>query len=585
MMTTAPREPASGIPPGEGLLYPQQNQVRNVLDLSGLWQFQLDPEGVGAARAWFDGLPAPRQIPVPCSWNDLFDDTRTYLDTAWYWREVWIPAGWRDQRILLRVGSANYAAAVWVNGVKVAVHEGGHLPFVADITGQVTRDQVNSIAIAVENRQLPERVPPGPTAGGGVFGTMAPFPTTTYDFFPYAGLHRPVMLCSVPASHAIDDIRVVTTIDGDDGVVAVTVTTDDAYDGTGTVRLDEREIALTFRAGVAEAPLRVPSARFWSPDDPHLYQLTVVLTDGQRVTDAYTLEIGIRTVAVEGDRLLLNGRPVTLRGFGKHEDFALTGRGLNLTAWVRDFELLRWVGANSFRTSHYPYAEEAMQLADRPGVLVINEIPAVGLTFSGDGNDDLTATRLAQCRRQLRELIARDRNHPSTIMWSVANEPSVGSIDLTGQRERPQAAVAAGTRFFRELYADAYRLDGTRPVTLAGVMGAPPEWLDIGDVVCINRYYGWYVDPGRLDEAARHLERDLDELHAAYAKPMIVTEFGADTLPGAHSTPPGCGRRSIRRNCCAGTSTSRPRGPSWPGCTSGRSPISGPAKPPVAWPG
>ena len=461
-MTTAPREPASGIQPGEGLLYPQQNQIRNVLDLSGLWQFQLDPEGVGAARSWFDGLPAPREIPVPCSWNDLFDDARTYLDTAWYRREVWVPAGWRDRRIFLRVGSANYAATVWVNGAMVAQHEGGHLPFVADITGQVAWERATSITIAVENRQLPERVPPGPTVGDGVFGTMAPFPATTYDFFPYAGLHRPVVLCSVPATHAIDDIRVVTAIEDNDGVVAVTVATDDAYSGTGTVRLDDIAGDLTFRDGRAEATLRVPAARLWSPDDPHLYPLTATLTDGQDTTDTYTLEIGIRTVAVEGDRLLLNGRPIMLRGVGKHEDFALTGRGLNLPAWVRDFELLRWVGANSFRTSHYPYAEEAMQLADRLGILVINEIPAVGLTFAGDGNDDLTAARLAQCRRQLRQLIARDRNHPSTIMWSIANEPSVGSIDLTGQRERPQAAVAAGTRFFRELYADAHRLDGTR---------------------------------------------------------------------------------------------------------------------------
>ena len=538
-MTTAPREPASGSQPRGGLLSPQQNQTRNVLDLSGLWQFQLDPEDVGELQSWCDGLPAPRHIPVPCSWNDLFDDARTYLDTAWYRRDVWVPAGWRDQRILLRVGSANYAATVWVNGVRVAEHEGGHLPFVADITGHVAWDRANSIAIAVENRQLPERVPPAPTGGGGVFGTMAPFPATTFDFFPYAGLHWPVVLCTVPMAAHIDDIRVVTDIDGDDDTVVVTVATGDAYAGTGTVRLDDITGDLTFRDGRAEATLRVPSARLWSPDDPHLYPLTVTLTDGQVTTDTYTLDIGIRTVAVEGDRLLLNGRPITLRGFGKHEDFALTGRGLNLPAWVRDFELLRWVGANSFRTSHYPYAEEAMQLADRLGVLVINEIPAVGLSFSGDGDDDeLTAARLAQCRRQLRELIARDRNHPSTIMWSIANEPSVGVIDLTGQRERPRVAIDAGTRFFRELYDEAHRRDGTRPVTLAGVMGGPAEWLDAGDVVCINRYYGWYVDPGRLDEAAEHLERDLDELHAAYGKPMLVTEFGADTLPGAHGTPP-----------------------------------------------
>lgn len=168
-----------------GLLYPQQNQIRNVLDLPGLWQFQLDPEEKGEAQSWFNALPGPRLIPVPCSWNDLFDEARDYLGLAWYWHEVWVPASWRGRRVFLRLGSANYAAKVWVNGRLVAQHLGGHLPFVADISSQVAWDRQNVIAISVENKQLPNRVPPGPAEGGaGVFGTMAPYPATTYDFFP-----------------------------------------------------------------------------------------------------------------------------------------------------------------------------------------------------------------------------------------------------------------------------------------------------------------------------------------------------------------------------------------------------------------
>jgi beta-glucuronidase len=124
--------------------------------------------------------------------------------------------------------------------------------------------------------------------------------------------------------------------------------------GAGKARLDDIEADLNFRAGSAEATVRVPSARFWSPRDPHLYPLTVTLTDGPRVPDSYTLDIGIRTVAVREDQLLLNGQPITLTGFGKHEDFPLHGRGLNLPMWIRDYELLQWVGANSYRTSHYP---------------------------------------------------------------------------------------------------------------------------------------------------------------------------------------------------------------------------------------
>ena len=518
---------------GTGLLFPLQNQIRNVLDISGLWQFQLDPQEQGEAKGWFNALPAPRQIVVPCSWNDLFDDARDYLGLAWYLNEVFVPSTWRDQRVFLRIGSANYAAKVWVNGTVVAEHFGGHLPFVTDITEQISWDRKNRIAITVENRQLPERIPPGPVAGkGGVAGVMGGYPLTTYDFFPYSGLHRPVVLYSVPAEH-IEDVTVVTTINDSEGVVKVTVETTGDYSGSGTARLDDIESELAFSNGSADATLRVPAARFWSPDDPYLYPLTITLAGEAEVVDSYMLEIGIRTIEVRGDRLLLNGQPIRLTGFGKHEDFPLTGRGMNLPMWIRDYELLKWVGANSYRTSHYPYAEEAMQLADRLGVLVINEIPAVGLDFAVAG--DLTAQHLTQCQQQIRELIARDKNHPSTIMWSVANEPMAGLP--MGMGTPPAGSVETGTRFFRQMYEDVHRLDGTRPVTYVGVQGGPREWHGLVDVVCVNGYYGWYSQSGQLEQGAAALAQVLDEIHQQYGKPMIVTEFGADTIPGVHSTP------------------------------------------------
>ncbi len=132
-----------------------------------------------------------------------------------------------------------------------------------------------------------------------------------------------------------------------------------------------------------------------------------------------------------------------------------------------------------------------MQLADRLGVLVINEIPAVGLDFSNAAyNQALTAEHLAQCQRALGELIARDKNHPSTIMWSVANEPMAGPP--LGIGDPPAGSVETGTHFFRQMYEDAHQLDGTRPVTYVGVQGGPREWHGIFDVICLNGYYGWY---------------------------------------------------------------------------------------------
>lgn len=161
-------------------------------------------------------------------------------------------------------------------------------------------------------------------------------------------------------------------------------------------------------------------------------------------------------------------------------------------------------------------------------------ILAVGLDFR-DG-PVLTAQRLEQCQPQLRELIARDRNHPRTIMWSIANEPFAGSP--MGMAEPDPAAVEAGMGCFRTLYEDANGLDGTRPVTLVGVQGGVRDWHGIFDVVCVNGYYGWYSQSGRPAEGAAVLAGVLDDLHAAFGKPVMVTEFGADTLPGAHATPP-----------------------------------------------
>jgi beta-glucuronidase len=363
---------------------------------------------------------------------------------------------------------------------------------------------------------------------------MRNYPQTTYDFFPYSGLQRPVLLHSVPAVTHIDDVTVRTAIEGEDGVVYVAVVATDGYDGAGTVSLDGSTQGIAFANGEAETSIRVPHARFWSPADPHLYPLAVTLADGVREIDSYTLDIGIRTVEVSGDRILLNGQPIQLNGFGKHEDFPLSGRGLNLPALVRDHELMAWVGANSYRTAHYPYSDEAMHLADRLGVLVINEIPAVGLDYSDA--PDLVAARQEQCLRQLGELVARDKNHPSTILWSVANEPFGGGFP--GLAPPNPEATATGTRCLGELVAEAKRLDGTRPVTFANFQGGPLAWIAVGDVACVNRYNGWYSEPGRLAAGAATLAAELDAIHAEFGKPIVISEFGADTAAGMHANPP-----------------------------------------------
>jgi len=524
------------------MLYPQQNDLRNQQDLSGFWSFQLDPNDVGETEQWFTGLPTPRTIGVPGSWNEQFQDTRDYLDSAWYVKESYVPESWRDQRIYLRIGSANYAAKVWINGHLLGEHQGGHLPFTFEVTDQVAWGQSNLFCIQVENRLMPTRVPAGNTKGGALSNFMRNYPATNFDFFPYAGLNRAVTLYALPSVH-IDDITVTTKIDGSIGTVQVDVSRSDGANGSGLLMLAGEGKTLStdliFAAGEATATLNVPDARLWSPDDPFLYQLTALLTDGEQLCDRYSLDVGIRTIDVQGDQILLNGEPIYLTGFGKHEDFPVNGRGLNIPLVVKDNALLKWIGANSYRTSHYPYSEEAMQLADREGMLIIDEIPAVSLIFE-DGAENIQI-RLDQCKEQMRELIDRDKNHPSVIMWCVANEPFPSSFlrrFTGGGPEEGDDGDAAGTAFFEELFALTRELDSTRPVTLVGVMGGPVEWLALADVVCINRYWGWYMQGGQLDLATDMLAKELDSLFEELHKPIMITEFGCDTLAGMHADPP-----------------------------------------------
>lgn len=533
-------DPEAGLPPfppslrtSGGLLRPQQNLHRNLSDLSGFWQFQLDPEDTGEKNGWFRELPLPRTIAVPCSWNDLFDDAQDYLGAAWYLRESWVAPAWRGQRILLYFASVNYSARVWLNGEPLGGHEGGHLPFAFDIGEKLVWDRPNLIAVRVENIQTPTRVPPGGGPAGGLF---TGYPATHYDFFPYCGIQRQVEIVSLPPV-SIEDVTAITKIEGSTGTVEVKASASRAWNGTGKARLGEGDPALEaglhFRDGQATATLRVPGAKLWSPSSPHLYTLHLSLAEGGKTLDSYSLKIGIRTVEVHGDQLLLNGQPIFLKGCAKHEDFPINGRGLNVPLVVRDAELLKWMGANSYRTSHYPYSDEAMETADREGFLIIDEIPAVGMSFS-DGDENIEK-RQAQCLRDIDDLIARDKNHPSVIIWSVANEPSPGNIMARGGKN--PKGVTAGTAFFTKLFAQAHLRDNTRPATFTSVQGGPREWIALADVACLNLYFGWYSLGGLLEEASTALGKELDSVHAELHKPIIITECGAEAIAGTHATP------------------------------------------------
>ena len=514
------------------MLYPRNNNFRTVKDLSGFWKFKVDENKVGEKEKWYSGnYGSARDIAVPGSWNEQYQDIRDYLGTAWYFKEVFLPRGWKEKRIWLRIGEASYLAKVWVNGKYLGRHEGGHLPFQFDISNRVKFGEKNLISLSV-NKGLTRDTNP---QGGLVSSEDSPmflndqFPNVIVDYFPYAGIHRPVLLYTTPRDY-IEDLSLVTNIQEKKGFIDYWVKTRRKTGGNIEVFLTDGKRNLTgtatIKGGIAEGRITVDRAVFWYPENPFLYQVTVKLRR-QEVIDEYSLPVGIRTIKVRGNKLLLNGKPVFLKGFGKHEDFPVLGKGLSYPLIVKDYSLLKWVNANSFRTSHYPYSEEMMDMADKKGYLVIDEIPASQFDRSILGNPRV----LSLCKRFLKELVERDKNRPSVIMWVVANEP-----DSKSREAKP---------FLKELYRYARQLDKTRPVSFVSCITTDFNEFkgndlgaDFSDIICLNRYFGWYSQPGQIELACQYLSRDLDEVYKRYKKPIMITEFGADTIAGMHSDPP-----------------------------------------------
>jgi beta-glucuronidase len=484
---------------GGAPLRPQTNACRTALDLSGIWLVRF-----GDAD-WSGGLPGGIPVGVPGSWNDQLPARRDELGPAWYERRFEAPPLTARQEAFIRFGSACYVAEAWLNGHWLGGHEGGHLPFALPCTEALSAGE-NVLVVRVDGRLGPDQVPPGLVPREHTHPREF-YPDVSYDFFPYAGLHRRVELVITPRD-GIRDLRVQTAADGDGAVLDVAVET--SGEGTVTLTLDGEKVT---------PPHQVMPRELWSPASPRLHTLTAELRLRGELTDRYTLRCGIRTVEVNGRELRLNGTPVQLRGFGRHEDFPVLGRGTVAALAAQDLLLMRQLGANSFRTAHYPCDEETLDVADQLGLLVIAETPAVGLYFAGEG----AGRRQELARRFTAELIARDRNRASIIAWSVANEPRMN---------HPAAAAALA-----ELCETARALDETRPVGYATDL---PEaaGVESADIIFLNSYPGWYQLPGQLDEAAASLGRTLDQLDRSWRKPVILTEFGADAIPGGHADPP-----------------------------------------------
>lgn len=524
------------------MLYPILTDSRLLSDLSGVWDFKLD-NGKGLEERWFEKpLEDADTMPVPASYNDLKEgvDFRDHYGWVFYQRKISVPSYVvKSQRVILRCDAVTHMAKVYLNGKCICEHKGGFLPFEVQINDDLCQGD-NLLTIAVNNVIDYTTLPVGGKADmlGGMMGMGAmpdgkPKNNPNFDFFNYCGITRPVRIYTTPFAY-INDITVVPEVNFDNGQAVLSYAVEVQGNGECKVEVIDRDGTTVAESSGTEGSVVIENAHLWQPLQAYLYQIRVTFGE-----DIYTLPYGIRTVRIDGTKFLINEKPFYFKGYGKHEDTFPNGRGINLPMNTKDLSILKWQGANSFRTSHYPYSEEMMRLCDEEGIVVIDETTAVGvnLQFGGGANfggekigtfDPEHGVQTQEHHKDvIRDLISRDKNYACVVLWSIANEPD--------------SAAEGAYEYFKPLYDLAREKDPQhRPCTLVSVQGTTADTdcsAKLSDIICLNRYYGWYFGGPDLKEPKKALEKELSDW-GKLGKPVMMTEYGADTVMGMHDTTP-----------------------------------------------
>ncbi len=482
--------------------------------LNGLWRFTIDPYNTCIRQKWFlekkydaNGFTIPVDyafddwdtITIPCSWNTVQKEFFLYESSMVFTRTFSYVPEREQEKVFLRIGAANYTCLVFLNKEYVGMHRGGSTPFFAEVSDKLLKD--NRIIIVVDASRKPEQVP-----------------TENTDWFNYGGLYRDVDLIRVP-SVFIRDLQVELKKDGTFENISIRVDLSERIDGTVHFSIPELGLDEDLPAtdGIACTTIHA-KPDLWSPDDPRLYDITCSFGD-----DMVCDRVGFREISVKGTHIYLNGKEIYLRGISCHEDSVENGKALTQEERIENIKIAKELGCNFMRLAHYPHHENMAQLADEMGLLLWEEIPVYwAIRFERKETYE-------DAENQLLELIRRDRNRASVIIWSVGNE----NAD-TNERYAFMSALADKAR----------EVDPARLVAAACLVSVETNTIsdrlaDKLDIIGLNEYCGWYTpDFSMLPALMENSNPD---------RPVVVTEFGADAFPGHRGTITDKGTEDCQR--------------------------------------
>ncbi len=457
-------------------------------------------------------------VDVPFNWYDLGKEMDEFKGTVWYRKSFEIGPERLKGRAILNFWGAYYRAWVWINGEQAGLHEGGYTPFSFDVT-KLLRPGANTIAVRISNEIGPDDIRIG-------------------DWWNYGGIHREVFLeftspariksLAVETKLAPDlasaDVRFSAQIDGDGAESATFYIY--RLDGDSKALIDS--VTTKIESAAATALWHFDKPALWSPDSPNLYFVKAVLFGNAKPIDGFGDVFGFRTFEIRGSELYLNGAPIFFRGVNRHDEyfhgeFPDAGRVMTEEERTGDFRKIKEMNGNAMRTGHYPNHPYNYYLTDRLGIMTVEEGGPIGGPLDDDSHID-------KLKNQLREMVERDRNHPSIIIWSIGNE-------------------FGGDRFIKYIKAAAeyMRMIDSRALTFTetGNRDVKKGYSYI-DILSRNEYAGWYgaLPPGPDPRVLRqfvsgYVDTLVDGYRSEYPdKPIFIMETGAESVCGRHAANP-----------------------------------------------